>query len=90
MSFEYETVRHSVSEYVNGMAHMNGMESFWSLLKCGYHGTFHYISPKHLHRCVNEFSTCHNMRPKDTEAVMAETVARMVGKRLTYAALIAD
>ena len=30
------------------------------------------------------------MRPQDTEAMMAETVARMVGKRLMYRDLIAD
>ena len=89
MPFEHETVKHSISEYVNGMAHTNGIESFWSLLKRGYHGTFHHISPKHLHRYVNEFATRHNMRPKDTEAMMNETVARMVGKRLTYRDLVA-
>ena len=36
----HETVKHSISEYVNGMAHTNGIESFWSLLKRGYHGTY--------------------------------------------------
>lgn len=36
---EHETVRHSVGEYVNGMAHTNGIESFWAMLKRGYHGT---------------------------------------------------
>ena len=71
-------------------AHTNGIESFWALLKRGYHGTFHHISPKHLHRYVNEFATRHNMRPKDTEAMMNETVARMVGKRLMYRDLVAD
>ena len=88
MPFEHETVKHSISEYVNGMAHTNGIESFWALLKRGYHGTFHHISPKHLHRYVNEFATRHNMRPKDTEAMMAETVAKMVGKRLLYQDLV--
>ena len=39
MPFEHETVKHSISEYVNGMAHTNGIESFWSMLKRGYHGT---------------------------------------------------
>ena len=34
----HETVKHSVSEYVNGQAHTNGVESFWSMLKRGYHG----------------------------------------------------
>ena len=87
--FEHETVKHSIIEYVNGMAHTNGIESFWATLKRGYHGTFHHVSPKHLHRYVNEFATRHNMRPKDTEAMMNETVARMVGKRLTYRDLAA-
>ena len=27
----HETVRHSVKEYVNGQAHTNGIESFWSM-----------------------------------------------------------
>ena len=84
MPFEHETVKHSVSEYVRDQAHTNGIESFWATLKRGYHGTFHHISPKHLHRYVNEFATRHNMRPKDTEAIMGETVALMVGKRLMY------
>ena len=82
------TVRHSVSEYVNGMAHTNGIESFGAMLKRGYHGTFHHLSAKHLQRYVNEFATRHNLRPQDTESIMAETVARMIGKRLTYADLI--
>ena len=84
MPFDHETVKHSVSEYVRDQAHTNGIESFWATLKRGYHGTFHHVSPKHLHRYVNEFATRHNMRPQDTEAMMSETVARMVGKRLTY------
>ena len=90
MPFDHEAVNHSVSEYVRDQAHTNGIESFWATLKRGYHGTFHHISPKHLHRYVNEFATRHNMRPKDTEAMMNETVARMVGKRLMYRTLVAD
>ena len=31
------TVKHSASEYVKGMAHTNGIESFWSVLKRGRH-----------------------------------------------------
>ena len=48
MPFKHQTVKHSVSEYVNGMAHTNGIESFWALLKRGYHGTYHHMSEKHL------------------------------------------
>ena len=67
----HETVKHSVSEYVNGQAHTNGMESFWGMLKRGYHGTYHRMSPKHLQRYVNEFSGRHNIRPLDTIQQMA-------------------
>ena len=52
----HETVAHSVGEYVNGQAHTNGIESFWSMLKRGYYGTYHRMSPKHLARYVAEFA----------------------------------
>ena len=86
--YEHESVNHSTSEYVRDMAHTNGVESFWAVLKRAYHGTFHHISPKHLHRYVNEFATRHNIRDKDTIDMMNATVARMVGKRLMYKQLV--
>ena len=84
----HETVKHSVSEYVNGMAHTNGVESFWSMLKRGYHGTYHRMSPKHLQRYVNEFAGRHNIRNLDTIDQMAHVVAGMVGRRLLYRDLV--
>ena len=45
-----ETVRHSVGEYVRGMAHTNSVESFWATLKRAHKGTFHRLSAKHLQR----------------------------------------
>ncbi len=62
----HETVKHSVKEYVRGQAHTNGVESFWSMLKRGYHGVYHHMSPKHLHRYVNEYAGRHNVRDMDT------------------------
>ena len=58
----HEAVYHSVGEYVRGKAHTNGIESFWSMLKRGYHGVYHQMSPKHLQRYVNEFAGRHNLR----------------------------
>ena len=87
--FEHEAVKHSVGEYVRGMAHTNGMESFWSMLKRGYQGTYHHMSPKHLGRYVDEFSGRHNIREDDTEEQMAHVAKRMVGRRLKYRDLAA-
>ena len=63
---KHEAVRHTVGEYVREQAHTNGIESFWSMLKRGYYGTYHKMSPKHLDRYVNEFAGRHNQRPLDT------------------------
>ena len=38
LPFRHETVQHSVQQYVRGMAHTNGVESFWSMLKRAHKG----------------------------------------------------
>ena len=45
-------------------AHTNGIESFWSMLKRGYQGTYHQMSEKHLNRYA-EFAGRHNLREQD-------------------------
>ena len=60
------------------------------MLKRGYIGVYHKISPKHLGRYVAEFSGLHNIRRADTRMQMAYVVEGMVGKRLRYRVLIAD
>ena len=80
----HATVQHGVGKYVDGQAHVNGLESFWSLMKRSYHGTYHKMSPKHLPRYVAEFAGRHNDRPMDTIDQMAAVVRRMDGKRLKY------
>lgn len=54
--YEHKAVRHSAKEYVNGMAHTNGIESVWAVLKRGFTGTYHNWSVKHCGRYVNEFT----------------------------------
>ena len=90
LPFEHGTVNHSVGEYVDEMIHTNGVESFWSMFKRGYKGTFHQMSPKHLHRYVGEFEGRHNMRSADTADQMRRLATGMEGKRLRYQDLIAD
>ena len=87
--YNHQVVKHSVSEFVRDQAHTNGIESFWSLLKRGYHGTHHHFSEKHLNRYVQEFAGRFNIRELDTSAQMTYIVKRMDGKRLKYKDLIA-
>ena len=86
--FRHEAIRHSVREFVRGMAHTNGIESYWSMLKRGYNGVYHHFSAKHLPRYIHEFSGRHNARPLDTEDQMADLVSQSEGKCLPYARLI--
>ena len=81
-------LHHNVGEYVRGIAHTNGIESHWSMLKRGYNGVYHHVSPKHLSRYVNEFSGRHNSRTLDTVDQLEGLVQKSEGKRLTYADLI--
>ena len=81
------SVNHSAGQYVDGMAHTNGVESFWALLKRGYYGTYHKASPRHLQRYVDEFAGRHNLRPLDTELRMIVMVQQMAGKVLRFRTL---
>ena len=67
MGYRHSAVKHSVGEYMDGMAHANEMESFWASMKRGYQGVYHQMSPEHLHRYVAEFQHRHNERPLDTD-----------------------
>ncbi len=84
VEYDHKTVKHSVGEYVDGKIHTNGMESFWSMLKRGYIGTYHRLSEKHLQRYADEFAGRHNARQKPTIEQIKNVAGGMKGKRLTY------
>jgi transposase-like protein len=87
--YRHEAVCHSVGEYVRDQAHTNGVESFWALLKRGYYGVHHFMSEKHLHRYVNEFSHRHNTAQMGMIDSIGVTIDGMVGRRLCYEELTA-
>ena len=76
-------VKHSSGEYVKGNdIHINGIESFWSMLKRAHKGTYHKMSKKYLGSYVGEFAGRHNIRELDTIQQMTSIVASFIGKRL--------
>lgn len=84
-------VNHSISEYVNGMASTNGIESVWAVLKRGYHGTYHHFSKKHIDRYVNEFTFRLNEGNCQIDTIdrIKSLISGAKYKTLTYKELIA-
>jgi len=85
----HDVVNHSKKEYSRRnpdgtVSGINFAESFFSLLKRGLTGTFHAVSPEHLHRYCDEFAFRWNTRKlSDGERVVA-ALKQAEGKRLTY------
>jgi transposase-like protein len=86
---EHKKVNHSANEYVNGIVHTNGIENFWSHLKRGLIGIYHYASVKHLQAYVNEFAYRFNTRDLETSTRFNVVLENFEG-RLKYRVLIAD
>ena len=74
------------------MAHTNGIESVWAVLKRGYNGVYHQWSAKHMSRYINEFTFRLNEGNVKIPTMkrLESLVKGTVGKRLTYKELIAD
>ena len=88
MGFRRGFVTHSKRQYVDEDIHTNGIESFWSGIKRGYKGTYHYMSPEHLSRYVKEFTGRFNMREHDMIQRMEILACGMAGRRLRYKDLV--
>lgn len=80
----HETVAHGDGEYVRGAVHTNTVESYFATLKRGVTGTYHRVSPAHLHRYLNEFDFRHNTRTATDGGRMVAALKQAEGKRLMY------
>ena len=89
-AYNHGTVRHSAKEYVNSMAHTNGIKSVWTVLKRGYNGVYHNWSIKHIARYINEFTFRLNYGSckRHTLDRLDSLILGAIGKRLTYEDLI--
>jgi transposase-like protein len=82
-TFSHGRVVHGAKQYVNGMFHTNGIENFWSHLKRGVDGIYHWVSKEHLQSYVDEFALRYNTR-KFTTSGRFDLVLSNVAGRLTY------
>jgi transposase len=64
--YNHEIVNHVDGQYVNGNAHTNTFEGFWSLLKRGINGVYHSVSEKHLQKYVDKYLFRYNHRKDET------------------------
>lgn len=85
--YNHSIVKHNQGEYVNGRVHTNTIEGFWSLLKRGIVGIYHFTSKKHLQRYVDEFVFRYNTR-KRSESGRFNLLLSNTETRTTYKGLI--
>lgn len=62
MGYGHKRVHHAAGIYVDGDAHTNTIESFWSLTKRGIDGAHHSVSVKYLQDYLNSFAFRWNRR----------------------------
>lgn len=79
---DHQVVAHHRREYVRGEAHTQTVEGYFSLLKRGIVGTYHYVGEGHLHRYVDEFTFRYNRRKVSDGQRAAMAIRATEGKRL--------
>ncbi|MDV7137356.1 IS1595 family transposase [Maribacter sp. TH_r10] len=85
--YDHHTVKHHQHQYVNGRVHTNTIEGFWSLLKRGIFGIYHFTSKKHLQLYVDEFVFRYNSRTS-SESMRFNLLLTNIENRITYNKLI--
>ncbi len=81
------TRRSTTLSGVDGRAHTNGLENFWSLLQRGLNGTYVSVEPFHLFRYLDERLFAYNLRELGDFDRFAAVLRAAVGRRLTYGEL---
>jgi len=74
--------------YVKDHVHTNGLENFWSLFKRCIKGTHISVEPFHLAAYLDSEGFRFNYRDMNDGGRFGLAVKRIIGKRLTYKALI--
>ena len=68
--------------------HTNTIEGFWSQLKRGINGVYHWVSEKHMQQYCNEFSYRYNTKDVADCERFNNFLLRIESKTLKYSSLI--
>jgi len=85
--YDHQFIKHGQGQYVEGRVHTNTIEGFWSLMKRGIFGIYHFTSVKHLQFYVDEFVFRYNTREQE-EGQRFNLLLANTDKRLKYQDLI--
>jgi transposase-like protein len=85
--YTHKTIQHNLKIYVQGEVHTNTIENFWSVLKRGLYGIYHYTSKKHLDRYLDEFCARYNTRTL-TESERFTNFLQQSESRLSWKGLV--
>jgi transposase-like protein len=66
LGYSHEIVQHSAKQYVNGIVHVNTMESLWGTIKRGIDGVNHSVSPLYLQSYLDSYIYRYNHRKDET------------------------
>jgi len=62
VNYKHNRVNHSKGKYSFGSIHTNTIEGYWSQVKRGINGIYHWTSKKHIDKYLNEYSFRYNTR----------------------------
>ena len=86
--YQHVSIKHVYGDYrTYGDEHTNNIEGYWSILKRGIIGTFHFVSPQHLQKYCDEFAHRYNTRTLTTSERFAISIKNANNNRLTYKVL---
>lgn len=87
-TYNHVIVKHEDGGYVtyegDNQFHTQNIENFWSQLKRGYIGIYHYMSPKHLHRYCNEFAVRYNLKDITNISRFLYVIENSSVRKITY------
>ena len=80
LGYDHQRVYHTAGIYVEGDAHTNTIEGFWSLTKNGIRGVYHNVSTKYLQTYLNEYAFRFNRRKSLGRRNMFEAFTNQIKK----------